>query len=256
MLVVGIAIALTLLAAPAAAFLGVPAKALLAAVVGPIQTLLFVLVLLFTPVILVGALLADLIQPLLPEGFGLGQITPPTTLFNARDAASNLPSILFYIILGSLLVFELFVLGVMVWMRHQEKRRMRALASEAFEERSIVIPPAAREQGGANRRRRDAAPTTARRSRRRVPGGAQLARARWALGTPAERDARRPCGPHPVQMEWRRGPSPAWRRPTSWSATARCHSPTASAGGRHPACERCAAGLIGPESDESAWQHP
>lgn len=145
-LVVGIAIALTLLAAPAAAFLGVPAKALLAAVVGPIQTLLFVLVLLFTPVILVGALLADLIQPLLPEGFGLGQITPPTTLFNARDAASNLPSVLFYIILGSLLVFELFVLGVMVWMRHQEKRRMRALASDAFEERSIVIPPAARDR--------------------------------------------------------------------------------------------------------------
>ena len=93
---------------------------------GPIQTLLFVLVLLFTPVILLGALLADLIQPLLPEGFGLGQITPPTTLFNARDAASNLPSVLFYIILGALLVFELFVLGVMVWMRHQERRRMRA----------------------------------------------------------------------------------------------------------------------------------
>ena len=78
-LVVGIAILMTLLAAPAAAFLGVPAKALLAAVVGPIQTLLFVLVLLFTPVILLGALLADLVQPLLPEGFGLGQITPPTT---------------------------------------------------------------------------------------------------------------------------------------------------------------------------------
>jgi len=145
-LVVGIAIALTVLAAPAAAFLGVPAKALLAAVVGPIQTLLFVLVLLLTPVILLGALLADLVQPLLPEGFGLGQIQPPTTLFNARDAASHLPSILFYIILGSLLVFELFVLGVMVWMRHQERRRMRALASEAFEERSIVIPPGGRER--------------------------------------------------------------------------------------------------------------
>ena len=145
-LVLGVAIAMTLLAAPAAAFLGVPAEALLAAVVGPIQTLLFVLVLLFTPVILLGALLADLVQPLLPEGFGLGQITPPTTLFNARDAASNLPSILFYIILGSLLVFELFVLGVMLWMRHQERRRMQAMASEAFEERSIVIPPSGRER--------------------------------------------------------------------------------------------------------------
>ena len=145
-LVVGIAIVMTLLAAPAAAFLGVPAEALLAAVVGPIQTLLFVLVLLFTPVILLGALLADLVQPLLPEGFGLGQITPPTTLFDARDAASNLPSVLFYLILGALLVFELFVLGVMVWMRHQERRRMRSMASEAFEERSIVIPPSGTER--------------------------------------------------------------------------------------------------------------
>jgi hypothetical protein len=147
-LVVGIAIALTLLAAPAAAFLGVPANALLAAVVGPIQTLLFVLVLLFTPVILLGALLADLIQPLLPEGFGLGQINPPGTNFDARDAASNLPSVLFYLILGGLLLFELFVLGVMLWLRHQERQRMRAQASEPFEERSIVIPPSDREGQG------------------------------------------------------------------------------------------------------------
>ena len=169
-LVVGIAIVMTLLAAPAAAFLGVPAKALLAAVVGPIQTLLFVLVLLFTPVILLGALLADLIQPLLPEGFGLGQITPPTTLFNARDAASNLPSILFYIILGALLVFELFVLGVMVWMRHQERRRMQAQASEAFEERSIVIPPS-----GPEREAQPAAPSRAAPLPLDDPAGAYLA---------------------------------------------------------------------------------
>ena len=151
---------------------------------------------------------------------------------------------------ASLLVFELFVLGVMVWMRHQEQRRMQALASEAFEERSIVIPPAAREQGGANRRPATRRSTAARRSRRRVPGGAQLARARWALGTPAERDARRPCRPHPVRWHGGGGLRRAWRPPTSWSATARCHSPTASAGGRHPACGLCAAGSIGPESDD------
>jgi len=169
-LVLGIAIVMTLLAAPAAAFLGVPAQALLAAVAGPIQTLLFVLVLLFTPVILLGALLADLIQPLLPEGFGLGQITPPTTLFNARDAATSLPSILFYIILGALLVFELFVLGVMVWMRHQERRRMQAQASEAFEERSIVIPPASPE-----REVQSAAPSRAASLPLDDPAGAYLA---------------------------------------------------------------------------------
>ncbi|HEX5578210.1 MAG TPA: DUF4129 domain-containing protein [Candidatus Limnocylindria bacterium] len=184
-LVVGIAIALTLLSAPAAAFLGVPAQALLAAVVGPIQTLLFVLVLLFTPVILVGALLADLVQPLLPEGFGLGQITPLSATFNARDAASNLPSVIFYVILGSLLLFELFVLGVMLLLRHQERRRMSAMASEAFEERSIVIPPP---------ERRQPAPTTAPRRGSPLPlddpAGAYLA----ALSSLArdQRWARRP----------------------------------------------------------------
>jgi hypothetical protein len=157
-LVVGIAIVLTVLSAPASAFLGVPAGALLAAVVGPIQTILFVLVLLMTPVILVGALLADLVQPLLPEGFGLGQIQPPGITFNAREATTNWPSIIFYVILGSLLVFELFVLGVMLWMRHQERRRMRAMASEAFEERSIVIPPPGREGDAPPAPRRRTAP--------------------------------------------------------------------------------------------------
>ena len=156
-LVVGIAIVLTVLSAPAAAFLGVPAGALLAAVVGPIQTLLFVLVLLMTPVILLGALLADLVQPLLPEGFGLGEIQPSGIAFNAREATSNWPSIIFYVILGSLLVFELFVLGVMLWMRHQERRRMQALASDAFEERSIVIPPPGREAEAPPTSRRRAA---------------------------------------------------------------------------------------------------
>jgi hypothetical protein len=167
-LVVGIAAILTVLAAPAAAFLGVPAEALLAAVVGPIGTLLFVLVLLFTPVILLGALLADLVQPLLPEGFGLGQIQPPTANFDPREAANNWPSIIFYVILGSLLVFELFVLGVMLWMRRQERRRMRALASEAFEERSIVIPPAAAEAPAPSPRRRSPLPLD-------DPAGAYLA---------------------------------------------------------------------------------
>jgi hypothetical protein len=157
-LVVGVAIVLTVLSAPASAFLGVPAEALLAAVVGPIQTFLFVLVLLMTPVILLGALLADLVQPLLPEGFGLGQIRTPDITFDPREAANNWPSIIFYVILGSLLAFELFVLGVMLWMRHQERRRMRAMASEAFEERSIVIPPSGREAETPSAPGRRAAP--------------------------------------------------------------------------------------------------
>ena len=244
-LVLGIAIAMTLLAAPAAAFLGVPAKALLAAVVGPIQTLLFVLVLLFTPVILLGALLADLVQPLLPEGFGLGQITPPTTLFNARDAASNLPSILFYVILGALLVFELFVLGVMVWMRHQERRRMQALASEAFEERSIVIPPSGRGARGATGRPAPCRTAAAGRPGRRLPGRAQLAGSRRALDAPRERDAGRARRPHPGRRHGRRRVrAPGGRLPAGPIRRAAPLRPRAPAVGTPPASTAELAGSL------------
>jgi hypothetical protein len=138
----GIALALTAVTVPAAAFLGVPARALLVAILGPLQTFLFLLVLLTTPIILLGALLADLIQPLLPPGFGLGELRPPTAVFDARRDTAGLPAFLFYVVIGSLLAFELFVLGVMLWMRRRERRRMRALHEEQFEERSIVVPSA------------------------------------------------------------------------------------------------------------------
>ena len=141
-LVLGVALALTAVTIPASAFLGVSAKALLVAVLGPLQTFLFVLVLLATPIILLGALLADLIQPLLPEGFGLGQLTPPSAVSSQRTPTNDLPAVLFYIIIGALLAFELFVLGVMLWLRRQERRRMRAAGADPFEERAIVIPPA------------------------------------------------------------------------------------------------------------------
>ncbi len=246
-LVLGIAIALTLLAAPAAAFLGVPAEALLAAVVGPIQTFLFVLVLLMTPVILLGALLADLVQPLLPEGFGLGQITAadrPSSTHARRP--SNLPSVLFYVILGALLVFELFVLGVMLWMRHQERRRMRALASEAFEERSIVIPPAGREReaptAAATRRRS----TAAGRPSRRLPRGP---RARWhrdgRWARRAERDAGRPRRPHPGRRHGRRRVRPpGGRLPAGPLRRAAALRPRATALGAAPASAAQLAGSV------------
>ncbi|HET6744793.1 MAG TPA: DUF4129 domain-containing protein [Candidatus Limnocylindria bacterium] len=139
-LILGIALALTAVTIPAGAFLGVSAHALLVAILGPLQTFLFLLVLLATPIILLGALLADLIQPLLPEGFGLGQLTPPSGVINQRQASEALPAALFYVIIGALIAFELFVLGVMIWLRRQERRRMRAAGEDPFEERSIVVP--------------------------------------------------------------------------------------------------------------------
>jgi Domain of unknown function (DUF4129) len=140
LLVAGVALGVTVLAIPAAAFLGVPARSLLAAMVGPIQTILIILVLLATPVILLAAALAELITPLLPEGFGLGGLTLPSLVTDQRELSSGLPTTLFFVIVGGLILIELVVVAAMIWLRVQERRRMRALHTDPFEERSIVIP--------------------------------------------------------------------------------------------------------------------
>ncbi|HYM52015.1 MAG TPA: DUF4129 domain-containing protein [Candidatus Dormibacteraeota bacterium] len=142
-LVVGVAIGLTVVAIPAGAFLGVPARSLLVALLGPLQTILLLLLLLATPIILIAAGVAELIQPLLPEGFGLGDIQLPD-FFTAdpRQATSGVPTVVFYLIVGSLLVLELAVLALVLWVRWQERRKMRAALADPFEERSIVIPAA------------------------------------------------------------------------------------------------------------------
>jgi hypothetical protein len=139
-LVLGMAIGLTVLAVPTAAFLGVPARSLLVAVLGPLQTLIFVLVLLATPIILLAAAAAELIQPLLPEGFGLGQFRIPGLNVDQREVTSGAPTLLFYIIVAVLLAIELAVLALIIYFRWQERRRMRVAMSDPFEERAIVIP--------------------------------------------------------------------------------------------------------------------
>lgn len=140
LLVAGVALGVTLLAVPASAFLGVPARSLLSALVSPIGTILIILVILATPVILVAAALAELIQPLLPEGFGLGQLQIPGAATDQRELTSNLPVTIFYVIVAALIILELVVAGAMIWMRVQERRRMRTMHEDAFEERAIVVP--------------------------------------------------------------------------------------------------------------------
>jgi len=140
LLVAGVALGVTVLAVPAAAFLGVPARSLLTAIVSPIGTILIILVILATPVIILAASLAELIQPLLPEGFGLGQLQIPAASTDQRELTSNLPVTIFYLIVVTLIIVELAVAGVMIWMRVQERRRMRLMQENPFEEREIVIP--------------------------------------------------------------------------------------------------------------------
>jgi hypothetical protein len=140
-LVLGMAAGIILLAIPAASFLGVPGRSLLGAMFGPLQTLVFVLILLATPIILLAAAVAEAIKPILPDEIDLGNITFPDFGADQRNLIPEAPTIIFYVIVGILLLLELIAVAGMLWLRWQERRRMRAATSDPFEERSIVIPP-------------------------------------------------------------------------------------------------------------------
>jgi hypothetical protein len=140
-LLIGTAVMVTLLSIPAAALLGIPVRALLVAILGPLQAFFVLLLLLATPIIVVAAAVADLIGPLMPEGFGLGEIQLPDLTVDIREVTTHAPVIIFYVVVGLILLVEIAVVALILWMRWQERQRMRMAMADPFEERSIVIPP-------------------------------------------------------------------------------------------------------------------
>jgi hypothetical protein len=184
-LLVGTAVVITLLSIPAAALLGIPARALLVTILGPLQALFVLLLLLATPIIVIAAAVADLVGPLMPEGFGLGEITLPDFGVDIREVTTRAPIIIFYVVMGIILLVELAVVGMILWMRWQERKRMRMVLADPFEERSIVIPPPDEEKPMGPARR-----PTRRRAGADDPASAYL-RALEAL----ERDGRWPRHP-------------------------------------------------------------
>lgn len=139
-LVGGVALAVTLLGMPAAALLGVPVAALTETVMGPLRVLLLSVLLLTTPLIVAVAALTDLLGPLLPRGIQLPRITLPNLRADPVEVSST-PTIVFFTVLGILLVLELAAVGLYVWYRMRERRREQAEELVGFEERSIVRPP-------------------------------------------------------------------------------------------------------------------
>lgn len=139
-LVVGLALGITLFAIPAAAFLGVPARTLMAAMLGPLHTIAFAILLLATPIIVAAAAAAELLGPLIPAGWNLGSIKLPSFAADQRTLTSNAPTVVFYAIVGVLVLLELLALAGILWVRWQEKRRQREVLTDPFEERAIVVP--------------------------------------------------------------------------------------------------------------------
>ena len=185
LLILGVALALTAIGIPAGAFLGVPANALLAALVGPLRVIFLVLLLISTPLIVIIAGLTELVASFLPHGFQLPNIQLPTFLaVDPRDVVSDAPTVIVFSAVIILVIVELAVLALIIYLRWQERRRYRFAAEDPFEERAIVIPPPGISP----------LPTQPRRARRRAdpgdPTGAYLA-ALEAL----ERDGRWPRRP-------------------------------------------------------------
>jgi hypothetical protein len=188
LLVVGVAVVLVVVAIPAGALLGVPLRTLISAVVAPLRLLFVLLLLAATPIFLLAGVVSEQLRGIFPNGIDL---SPIGNLLNRMIGGGpndppDLPTLLFFAVAGILLVLELAFLGIVAWLRWQERRRMRALDVDAFEERAIVLPP-----GGPDER-----PQRGRRRRGVAGAGDEPVRAYLAALDALERDGR-----------WARGPS-------------------------------------------------
>jgi len=154
-LIAGVALAVTLVGIPVAAYLGVPARALLVTVAGPLRMIVLALVLLATPLILVITAATQLIGPLLPSNITLPRIDLSGLQVDPGQIVSDLPTFVFYAVVVILATIELLVLLVILYLRWKERRHYRVAVPDPFEERAIVIPaPSPGLLPGRARRRR------------------------------------------------------------------------------------------------------
>jgi hypothetical protein len=136
-MVLGLAVGLTALSIPVAAVLGIPARSLLAMMVGPLQTLILIVVALTAPIFLLAAMIADLLKS---EGFRLGQLSLPSFTISRPEPTSDLPGIILTVVVASAFLFDFIVIAAMIWWSFRDRRRRKDFVDPAFEERAIVMP--------------------------------------------------------------------------------------------------------------------
>ena len=95
----------------------------------------------------VAALLIDLAQGILPAGFA-GTIQMPTIEVGVRQPTSPLPGILFYVIVGTIILLELAAVALYLWSRWRERQEMAKLTAGVAEERRVIFdrPPRPKRQ--------------------------------------------------------------------------------------------------------------
>ena len=135
-MIIGMALVLTVGSVPIAALLGIPAGSLLRALVGPLQTLLLLMVLLMAPIMLAAAVVAGWLGSILPGDFRLPDLTSLTI---KRGEPSDLLLTILGVIVASIFLFEIVALVVLLWMVFGGGRR-GGPSDQPFEERAIVPP--------------------------------------------------------------------------------------------------------------------
>jgi hypothetical protein len=136
-----ISLATVIVGVPAGALLGVPLAAVGSLGFGLLRLVLIVAILVSTPFIVLIAAATEALRPLFPAGFASARIQLPTLDVDPVKTTSPWPTVIAIAVIAILAAVELFVLGLIVYLRWQERRRMNAVAADGFEERAIVVPP-------------------------------------------------------------------------------------------------------------------
>jgi hypothetical protein len=139
LMVVGIAVALTVVSIPVAALIGVPSQGLLRALALPVQTFILLVALISAPAFLLAAWLVGLLRPLLANG-PLHDLKLPRIDLTGVGPGSDLPVIILSVIVGAIFLFEFVLALVVLWMVIRDRTRRHDLVDPRFEERSIVVP--------------------------------------------------------------------------------------------------------------------
>jgi hypothetical protein len=135
-MIIGLALLVTVGSLPLAALLGIPARSLLGALVGPLQTLLFLVVLLTAPIFLAAAAVASWLSSMLPRGAPFAGLS--FKIPHGQGGSDPLFTIL-SVIIASIFLFAFLALLALLWMVFSD-RRMRDHPEQPFEERAIVPP--------------------------------------------------------------------------------------------------------------------
>ena len=135
-MIIGLALVLTFGSVPIAALMGIPTGSLLGALVGPLQTLILLVVLLMTPILLAAAVVAGWLKSMLPVDFRVPDLI---SLSIQRGEPPDLLLIILGVIVGSIFLFEFVALLVLLWMVYVGPRRGDPF-DQPFEERAIVPP--------------------------------------------------------------------------------------------------------------------